>query len=68
MCSLKGGRALKRNTRKPSKAALDRMQHEAEIREIHSRAFINYCEGLSKITPLIKWIAGTIITVILVLL
>lgn len=68
MCSLKGGRALKRTTRKLSKAALDRMQREAEIGEIRSRTFINYCEGLSKITPLIRWTAGTIITVILVLL
>ena len=67
MCSLKGERALKRNT-KPSKAALDRMQRKAEIKEIRSRTFVNYCEGLAKITPLIKWIAGTIITAILVLL
>ena len=67
-CSLlKGGRALKRITRKPSKATLDRMQRKAEIQEIRSRAFINYCEGLSKITPLIRWVVGGIVTFALTL-
>jgi len=54
---------LKRNTQKPSKATLDRMQRKAEIKEIQSRVFINYCEGLSKITPLIRWVVSGIISI-----
>lgn len=61
-CSLlKGGRAFEK---KNSKATLDRMQRKAEIR---SRTFINYCEGLSKIPPLIRWVIGGITTIILTL-
>lgn len=51
----------------PSKAALDRMQRKAEIKEIRSRVFINYCEGLSKITPLIRWVVGGITAIIVTL-
>ena len=64
---MKGGRALKRTTRKLSKAAMDRMLRKAEIQEIRSRTFINYCEGLSKITPLIKWVVGVMTTLFLTL-
>lgn len=59
---------MTKNSNLPSKAALDRMQRKAEIKAINSSTFKTYCEGLQTITPLIKWVVGGVVTILLLLL
>lgn len=54
---------MKRYTRLPTQAALDRMQREAEIKAIRGQTFKTYCEGLRIITPLIRWVVSGVIAI-----
>lgn len=64
----KGEIAMNIFSRKLTKSQLERAKTQAEIREIDSRSFTNYCEGLAKITPLVKIIVTGIVTIILILI
>lgn len=50
---------MTRYTQPPSRAKLDRMQREAEIKAIRGQTFKTRCEGLKAITPLLLGLFGS---------